>query len=687
MRRLSLSALPVPLVVLLFAFAAHAQGTASGDSATRITLGQSIIPLNGPWKFHVGDDPRWADPNFDDSQWETVDLAPRAGAFDPVVGTSGYVPGWTAKGHPGYWGYAWYRIRVQVTAQPGQRLALAGPANVDDAYQVFLNGALLGSFGKFRGPGERPTVYSTQPSIFSLPAAAQVLAFRVWMGPSTLIFAPDAGGIHNAPLLGEAGAVAAYYQLAWQDNIRTYAATAILVPLLLLLAILAASLILFDRSDRVYWWLAAVFLVSAITALHLCFGVWTQMESGVLVEVIQDVFLAPLMLGGWVMVWWTWFRLHRPMWVPKAAAVLTLLGMVSTALGEDILFTVIPHPVSLAFHLASAVIRILFLPLLVFIVIRGVRESGRAGLLALPAIVLVGIAQFQNELSVLHIRTTWFPLGTQVPLAVIAYLTLAAVIFVLLLRRLMLSIRRQRELALDVKQAQEVQRVLIPEELPQLPGLAIESEYRPALEVGGDFFQIIPDARNGRVLDGSVLIVVGDVTGKGLQAGMLVSLLVGAIRSTAEMHFDPLLVLEALNRRLLGRGQAHATCLAMHITADGAVTLANAGHLPPYLNGEALAMEGALPLGMIAGAEFSVMRFQLAPGDRLLLLSDGVVEAQDARGRLFGFERIHALLEQPITATQVAAAAQHFGQQDDISVLSITRTMAPEMAVQEPALA
>jgi Stage II sporulation protein E (SpoIIE) len=476
--------------------------------------------------------------------------------------------------------------------------------------------------------------------------------------------------------------VRAHYQLAWQHLIRSYAATALLAPLFFLLAILAASLILFDRSDRVYWWLAAVFLVTAITASHVCFGVWTQMEGGAVFEVIQDAFLAPLMLGGWVMVWWTWFRLHRPMWVPKAAAVLTLLLMVSTALGEDILFTVIPHPVSVAFHLASVVIRILFLPLLVFVVIRGVRESGRAGVLALPAIVLVGIAQFQNELAVLHIRTSWFPMGTQVPLAVIAYLALAAVIFVLLLRRLLLSIRRQRELALDVKQAQEVQRVLIPEKLPQLPGLAIESEYRPALEVGGDFFQIIPRPGNGSVLDGDVLFVVGDVTGKGLQAGMLVALLVGAIRSTAETHFDPLFVLEALNRRLLGRGQAHATCLALLITADGAVTLANAGHLPPYLNGEALAMEGALPLGMIANAEFSVMRFQLAPGDTLMLMSDGIAEAQDEHGQLFGFERIHALLQEPITGVQIAAAAQQFGQQDDISILSITR-----IAVVEPALA
>jgi hypothetical protein len=686
MRRSSLSALLVSCVVLLPAFAAHAQSTASDPSAARITLGQSIVPLNGPWKFHVGDDPRWADPNFDDSQWETVELAPRAGAFDPNMGTSGYVPGWTAKGHPRYWGYAWYRIQVRVAAQPGQKLALAGPADVDDAYQVFLNGALLGGFGKFGGPGERPTIYNSQPAIFVLPEpvgpAEQVMAFRVWMEPATLTMEPDAGGMHNAPLLGESGVVVARYRLAWQDVVRAYAADAILAALFFLLAILAASLILFDRSDRVYWWLAAVFLLCAAGAANLCFAVWTQIESGIMTTVIQDAFLRPLILGGWVMVWWTWFRLRRPMWVPKAIAVLTLLYMLSTALGEDIFFTVIPHPVGAAFHLSSVVIRTLFLPLLVLIVIRGVPESGREGWLALPAVALVGIAQFQAELNVLHIRTVWFPLGTSVTLSTIAYLTLAAVIFVLLLRRLLLSMRRQRELALDVKQAQEVQRVLIPEKLPELPGLAIESEYRPALEVGGDFFQIIPHRT-----DGSVLIVVGDVTGKGLQAGMLVALLVGAIRSTAETHFDPLLVLEALNRRLLGRNQAHATCLALHITADGAVTLANAGHLPPYLNGEGLAMEGALPLGMMANAEFSVMRFQLAPNDRLLLLSDGVAEAQDAQGRLFGFERIHALLEQPLTATQVAAAAQHFGQQDDISVLSITRTAVAEMAIQEPALA
>jgi serine phosphatase RsbU (regulator of sigma subunit) len=87
-----------------------------------------------------------------------------------------------------------------------------------------------------------------------------------------------------------------------------------------------------------------------------------------------------------------------------------------------------------------------------------------------------------------------------------------------------------------------------------------------------------------------------------------------------------------------------------------------------------LPMEGALPLGMVESAEFSVMHFQMAAGDTLVLMSDGVAEAQNERGDLFGFERINELLQKPITAAEVAAAAQNFGQEDDISVLSVTRS-------------
>ncbi|HET9086598.1 MAG TPA: PP2C family protein-serine/threonine phosphatase [Acidobacteriaceae bacterium] len=674
-RKICLPLLLLPLLALS-ATAQTSSAPAGPEPVTTITLGQSIVALNGPWKFHIGDNPQWANPNFDDSHWETVDLTPKEGSFDPNAGYSGYVRGWTAKGHPGYWGWAWYRIRVRTTAQPGQKLALAGPADVDDGYQVFANGKLLGSFGKFSGYGP-PVIYYSRPAMFPLPRAAagrngdgttQVLAFRFWMEPNTLTFDRDAGGIHTAPLLGEAGVVAAQYQLAWVGQVRAYSSLMIEAALYSLLAMMACSLVLFDRSDAVYLWLAGVFLLTAANAGSGCIAVWTQLESGITFKVAQDVFLIPLTLGGWVMVWWVWFRLRHPARLPNLVAGLTLLYMVSNALGEDFFFSAISHPVGVIFHAVSLGVRLLFLLLLVGIAVEGVRQQGWEGWLALPAMLLVGIAQFQNELNILHIRADWFPFGALVTLANVADVFLAAAIFALLLRRLLLSLRRQRETALDIKQAQEVQRVLIPADLPHVPGLAIESEYRPAREVGGDFFQIVPHAS-----DGSVLIVTGDVTGHGLQAGMLVALIVGAIRNQTETSFDPLHMLQSLNRRLMGRGHAHATGLALRVAADGAVTLANAGHLPPYLNDKELPMKGALPLGMIESAEFSVMHFDLATGDRLLLLSDGVAEAQDEQGQLFGFERIHDLLQKPITAAEVATAAQKFGQQDDISVLSIRR--------------
>ncbi len=254
-------------------------------------------------------------------------------------------------------------------------------------------------------------------------------------------------------------------------------------------------------------------------------------------------------------------------------------------------------------------------------------------------------------------------------IGIMSVLILSYVFFVIYIRGAgMESFRMHNELA----QAQEVQQVILPEARLALPGLVVESEYRPAREVGGDFFQMIPHRT-----DGSLLIVAGDVAGKGLKAGMLVALLVGAIRTAAQYVADPTAVLSALNLLLVGRSDAQATCLALRISKDGEVTLANAGHIAPYLNGEPLPMEGALPLGMIESAESSVMHFRLNDGDRLMLMSDGVAEAMDDDGQLFGFERVYRLLRTAKSATEVASAAQTFGQEDDISVISITRTAVP----------
>src|SRR5258708_18670377 len=125
---------------------------------------KNIITLNGPWKFIVGDNMQYARSDYDDSEWETIDLAAPPGAHDNDVGLSGYIPGWTAKGHSNYSGYAWYRLKIIPDSLAGNNLAFAAPPAVDDAYQLFINGSLVGNTGDFSGTV--PIIYSIQPRMF-----------------------------------------------------------------------------------------------------------------------------------------------------------------------------------------------------------------------------------------------------------------------------------------------------------------------------------------------------------------------------------------------------------------------------------------------------------------------------------------------------------------------------------------
>jgi serine phosphatase RsbU (regulator of sigma subunit) len=113
------------------------------------------------------------------------------------------------------------------------------------------------------------------------------------------------------------------------------------------------------------------------------------------------------------------------------------------------------------------------------------------------------------------------------------------------------------------------------------------------------------------------------------------------------------------------------TCVCARVTEHGEVTLANAGHLSPYRNGEELPVCPGLPLGIVPEQTYEERAFQLDPGDRLTLLSDGVLEAKNASGELFGFERTLAISAQ--TAESIAGAALKFGQEDDITVLTLAR--------------
>ena len=241
---------------------------------------------------------------------------------------------------------------------------------------------------------------------------------------------------------------------------------------------------------------------------------------------------------------------------------------------------------------------------------------------------------------------------------------LGAVTLAILVRDLVRDRAEKQRLAAELAASRAVQQVLIPEEIPTVAGFQIHSVYRPYGEVGGDFYQILP------VSDGGLLIAIGDVSGKGMPAAMMVSLLVGTLHALVETTTSPGQLLAGLNRLTQARSHGgFTTCLILRVAADGAATFANAGHVSPYRNGIEVECENGLPLGLVAGVAYAESAFELAAGDQLTLVTDGVVEARDQAGELFGFERAATLSIN--SAEAIAQAAQTFGQDDDITVLTV----------------
>jgi len=241
--------------------------------------------------------------------------------------------------------------------------------------------------------------------------------------------------------------------------------------------------------------------------------------------------------------------------------------------------------------------------------------------------------------------------------------SLVGLLAVLVLRFAQTS-REQQRLASALQAAHDIQHRLVPVDIPSLGGLQTSIVYLAAEEVGGDFCQVLPRP------DGSILVAIGDVSGKGLQAAMLGTVAVGALRAMTNENVSPALVLERLNKVLLRtENSGFITCLCLVLDDAGEVTLANAGHLSPYLNGQEVAVAAGLPLGIALDLEYEQSSFQLPAKARLTLLSDGVVEARSHSGELFGFDRTSQISQLPASA--IAAKAHAFGQEDDITIITL----------------
>lgn len=417
MRLLSASALCFLAAAVAFFATSDAANAARSMRAVPITIGTSVVTLNGPWRFHTGDNPRWSGLAVDDSGWKQIDLSAPRDSHDPDVGLTGFVLGWTNDGYPSYSGYAWYRMHIALSASRGA-LAIAGPPLVDDAYQLYFNGHLLGGSGDFSR--SVPITYSTEPKMFPLPCTHcdAVVAIRAWMSPDSL--SPGAGGMHIAPLAGESSAVALRYDKQWLQLVLGYIVEIVEALVFVLLAIMAFAITQFERN-RIYWWLITALLFIAAFRANQAFVAWAEIESLAAYNILVNVVLIPAVLGAWTMAWCTWFNVHWGRWVFIAVGALTALYAAAQLLGVQPL---------------STWVRPCFALIIVFSVLSGFRRNIRDTLYALPAVLLITAALFSTELGELGVPGIWFPFGVGVSFSQFAYAAFDVTLFALLWQRL-----------------------------------------------------------------------------------------------------------------------------------------------------------------------------------------------------------------------------------------------------------
>ena len=613
-----------------------------------------MVEIHDLWRFHTGDDSRWSDPNLDDSQW-------------PLIRSD---QPWDTQGYSGYRGFAWYRFQVVVPPHHAP-LALFIPV-IYGNYQVFVGGRLVGQLGGMP-PDDRLafsfTVGSQKliPLPYSPPSAGGPLciAIRIWINPQTPTNALGAGP-QAAIRIGDAGLLDEWKTLQIRSGFWSLFATNILLLVYLIAGCAGLGLFLLRPTEREYLWFAAIEFANAAFGALWIYEAFHAVDLRVFwamsdcLQATSSVcflfFLVALLKQRRSWIYWT--ALASALLAPLPALV--SIGSVDVALitSATVALTKLPYQVCVL--------------LLLFVAAR--RGSLDARLLLGPIGLSFGLGVVERLLWAAHFAGytaleefrqqldrsfTWpFPGSSQ---NVADFLMQVSILAILVLRYARTR-RDEERMASELEAARTVQQVLIPEEIPNIPGLALKCVYKPAGQVGGDFFQILPTPNNG------ALIVIGDVSGKGMPAAMAVSLLVGTIRTLAHYTQNPGEILTAMNQRMLGRSSGFTTCLVLRCDADGKLTIANAGHIAPYVAGKELSLENGLPLGLAVDTTYAERSFHLAPGHQLTLLTDGVVESRDQAGELLGFERSAALSIQPAEA--IACAAQEFGQDDDITVLS-----------------
>jgi hypothetical protein len=628
----------------------------SQDAIFDATTLREPADLSRNWHVYAGDDPAFSSPVYDDSQWKLFD--PRApitylfGKTDPEI--------------------IWYRLRVKVN--PDQKGLALREFMISRAFEIYVNGERIIASGQVA-----PFVpYTTNSRILAripdrlLASGFLVIALRVHISKIEWFADQNPGLVAFNLAIGQENT---FYRDDWLEIIGQNAMDWLDRILLISVGLVALVLFAAQRRQIEYLWIFAVGLLTlaetpvvVISAFHDVPMTWAA------VECICRLFSPYL----WALLYFSFVH-QRIGW--RWRIFLIFAGVANFYSGIATILFPAPLSMQLIGNLPYVVLLSVIIPVVLAVHLR--RGNREAGILLIPVLLFSLYIYAQVALSTMFEFPAskdealhWSYLINRYPAGPFAVsldhvsgiLSSLSLAVIMLLRSTTVS-RRQALLEGELAAAQQVQQLLLPEQIEPVPGFAVETVYQPAQQVGGDFFQILPAG------EGSLLVVVGDVAGKGLPAAMLVSVLVGAIRATADRTNNPEEILSSLNDRLVGRGGGgFSTALAAHIGSNGTVTIANAGHLSPYLDGREVELPGALPLGVMSGAPYETIQFHLAPGSRLTFYSDGVVEAQNQKGELFGFDRAKDISTQPAAA--IAETAKQFGQEDDITVVTVTRAAA-----------
>ena len=646
----------------------------------------SPIALDHNWRLGIapGTDP--SKPDFDDSTWPTRDAkealaevddsAADPADRDPSASHDDSERQQHPHGHDGQHAFAWFRIHIRLPQHHQSlvvlvRVPVSRPQmsfNGTVGMDLFANGKLIAPEGS---NGAAPETYQQISRIYPIDIpqdqTSLTLAVRIPFVP----FGLDAYTgffAHRTFFLGEREDLSSHLDL-WQHAMLFERIPSLVdAGLKILLATFLLALFWTQRDHPEYLWLGLQSLMVAPIA-------WVQMQGST--AQIDQLWVAAMVCQLLLISAYFYFEFLvsflslRKRWYILA---LRFSAPLLLTFGPLLLFVRNGKAIEIGLVLSAifAVVWMLmwFLFVGLTLTIGAIKRNYEAALLLLPLLLsVVGLVELMSTAS----SSSWLSTPVQSPLTfqagpvpihfsdVADFAGVFVIILIIFVR--FLRIHRERERASsELAAARSVQELMIPRESPQTPGFHVDTVYTPATEVGGDFFHIQATG------DGGLLIVIGDVAGHGLQAAMNVSMLMGALRRSPQI--EPAKLLAGLNDVLVG-SSSFTTCEAAYFSANGELVIASAGHPPPYLNSQEVTLPGGLPLGVVAGVVYEETRLYLHPGDRLLMMSDGVSEARKPNGELFGFDRVRNLSNQ--SAFFIADAAKEFGQEDDITVLTVRR--------------